>query len=162
MNTLHQQVTSILTLTLTWGSEVWWTRARHIVDAMNPTYRRFARLITSLPTHTRTDKPLWAASIPPLHLLLDQKSRNYGIRLLLLPTDHPNNTLFGATPPPQEGVGLGRMKSLLTEIMPETSRLDSDVGLSSSCRHPASRSPPGAKVKLPTGTPNDLGPSHQA
>lgn len=94
MESFHHMVTTPLSPTLTWGSEVWWTGARHIVDNMNPTYLRFAQPITGLPTHTRTNNLLAEARIPPVCLLLDFKSRNYGIHLLLIPDDHPNKRTF--------------------------------------------------------------------
>lgn len=42
MEWLHHLANTLPSPTLTWGSEVWWTGARHILDNMNPTYLRFA------------------------------------------------------------------------------------------------------------------------
>lgn len=55
--TLHHMAKTILIPTVLWGSEIWWTGARHIIDNFNPTY---------LPTWTRTDKLLAASSLPHL------------------------------------------------------------------------------------------------
>lgn len=66
MTTHHHMVTTLLTPTQLWGSEIWWTRAQHILDNLNPTYLKFACLITNLPKWTRTDKLLPASILPPL------------------------------------------------------------------------------------------------
>lgn len=120
---LHHLATSRLSPTLTWGSEVWWTGAQHILDNLGPTYNRFARLITALPSFTRTDKLLCAASIPPLNLLLDLKSQLFGIRLLLSPDSHPNKiSLQSATP--LKVVGIGRIRALLEQLIPPGADLE--------------------------------------
>lgn len=151
MNSLHPLGTFLLTPTPRWVSKVWWTGTRHIVDTMNPTYLCFASLITGLPTHTRTDKLQCTAGIPDLHLLLDQKSRRYGIRLLLLPNDYPNKINFRATAS-QKLVGLGRVKALLMEILQTASRQEKDVG-------PSQFLPP-SNISIPAGTKCTVATSH--
>lgn len=128
MNTFHKLITSLLSPILTLGSAVWWTGTAHLIDSLNPTYLRFARLITRLPTHTRSEKLLDAAGLPPLKLLLNMKSRNNGIRLLRAENNHPSKVMLSSTPPLSEGTGLGRIKSLLVQIVPAGTRSDKDQG----------------------------------
>lgn len=112
MCSLHHLVTALLSPTLSWGSEVWWNGAQHILGNLGPTYNHFARLITAVPSYTYTDKLLCAASIPLLKLLLDLKSPLYGIRLLLVTNNHPNKlALISATR--RRDAGIGRIKFLL-------------------------------------------------
>lgn len=126
MSTLRRMVTTPLSRTLTWESEVWWTGARHITNNLIPTYLCFARLITVLPSYTKTDKLLCAAGIAPLKQLLDMKSRKYAIRLLLAKNNHPNKALLRSVTPGVR-VGMGRIKALLRNLITPDSRLEHDT-----------------------------------
>lgn len=79
MNSFHHLATTLLIPTLLWGSEVWWTGARHILDNLRPTYYSIARLVTNLPHWTRSDRLLAGAGMPPLKRLLNHISRKYGL-----------------------------------------------------------------------------------
>lgn len=48
-NTLHHLVLSAAVPAFTWGSEVWWTGVRHVIDQVTPAYHMMAPLITGLP-----------------------------------------------------------------------------------------------------------------
>lgn len=125
MQSLHYLVTTVLIPTLTWSSEIWWFGAHQITDFLNPTYLRCGRLISGFPTHPRTFKLLCAAGISPRNLLLDRKSRDYGIRLLLSQNDQPNKRTLKETKPGKE-VGLGHIKTVLGELIPPKSRVEDD------------------------------------
>lgn len=126
MFTLHKMVTTLLSPPLTLGSEVWWTGACHIIANLNLTYHRVARLVTGLPSYTRTDKLLSTAGIPLLQALLDMKSNNYVIRILISPNDYPNKTLLWTTRP-RVRVSMGPIKAFQTVIIPPRSRLEKNT-----------------------------------
>lgn len=65
MLALHHMATTLMISTLRWDSEVWWTDASHLIDSLNPTYLKIARLITDLPSWTRSDKLLAASTLLP-------------------------------------------------------------------------------------------------
>lgn len=125
MHTLHHLTTTLLIPTLTCIFKVWWTGASHIVDNMNPTYNWFARHITGLLTHTRSDKLLSVAGLQRLTLRLNSKIRRYGIGFLLSPNDHPNEAIFRFIL--LGGVSLGRIKQVLADIIPQGTRLEIDI-----------------------------------
>lgn len=106
IQTVHHMTQSLLIPILFWGSKVWWTGARQIVDHFSPTYHRFALLITTLPPRTRTDKLLPASSLPPLEPNLYSVSKRYGLAILGVPDDQPNKSLFRTCTPLAQGVEL--------------------------------------------------------
>lgn len=123
---MHHLATTLAIPTLLWGSETWWTGARHILDNLNPTYNKLARLVAYLPRWTRIDLLLCGASLPPLDLLLDHKSRKYALRILCGPDSHPNKRLLTRSllRPLDKGVGLRRIAHLINEIVPPDSRME--------------------------------------
>lgn len=118
MLTLHQRVHRIFISTLMCGKEVRWTGAKQRLDKLNTTYRRFAWLIKYLPPWTRSNKLLAAAAFPSPHLILNLKSRLYRIRLLETDSTYLNKITLRKQLP-KNGVGLGRIKTLLYEITPK-------------------------------------------
>lgn len=145
-------MSTLLSPTLTWGSDVWRTGAQHIIDKVNPTYHRFKRLITGLPSYKRSDKLLSAAGIPPHQPLLDIKSRNYAIRLLPAPNDHPTKTIHPHATL-RKGVGMGRIKALLMEIIPPGSRLEIDLATMTFL--------PAEDISIPSGTKESVAKEHR-
>lgn len=65
MCTVRVMVTTRLSQALAWGSRGWWTGARRVVVGLSPICHSFARLITAIPSYTRTDKHLYADGMPP-------------------------------------------------------------------------------------------------
>lgn len=126
MTSLHHLATTLLIPTILWGSEVSWTGARHIVDNITTTNHRIARLITNLPLWTRRARLIASAGLPPLNLLLNHTFRKYAIRLLSTDNDPPNQIALRSQPGSKERVGLGRIKHLLLEIIPQGTRMKHD------------------------------------
>lgn len=85
---LHQIITSTTLLALFWGSEAWWTEARHVLDQLTPGYHALTRIITGLPRWCPIPLLLQEAGLAPLELALDRRTQDYRIRLLLRPDDH--------------------------------------------------------------------------
>lgn len=61
-------LTNTLTiLSLMWGSEIWWTRATHILDQIYPSYNEIAPIITRLPKWTPYRNSLPMLACPHSH-----------------------------------------------------------------------------------------------
>lgn len=120
LRTLHHLVSTLAIAALLWGSEIWWTGTQHTIDKLNTTYNQLVRLVTGLPRWSRIHLLLCAASLPPLHLLFDHTSRNYGIKNLQGPESHPNKQPLNEalSQPLKKGVGLRPMAFLDKEITP--------------------------------------------
>lgn len=86
---LHNLITTACVPAFTWGLEIWWTGARHLIDQVAPAYNIMARLFIGLSKWIPLRLLLVEAGLPPLHLYLDMLSRRYGARLLCSQDDHP-------------------------------------------------------------------------
>lgn len=116
---IHHLVSQETIPRLLWGLEAWWTRAQHIVNLIQPTYHALARVITSLLKWAPLLMLYAESGLPPLHLLLDRNSRQYGIRILLAKDDHPAKSTLRALmlkPTLRNGTGLQRIANLLDKI----------------------------------------------
>lgn len=72
-----------------WCSEILCKGGAHLISQAGPTYHILARDITALPKWTAIKLLLNEAGLPPIGLLLNSKSRPYGITILLAPDSHP-------------------------------------------------------------------------
>lgn len=112
-----------------WGSEVWWTGARHILNQISPTYNTLARIISGLPKWTPRRFLLAEAGLPPLDLLLDQASQRYGVRILHNPDNHPCKKpllyfLEKYQANAENGTGLHRIADLLKRLTKNGPKLE--------------------------------------
>lgn len=119
---LHHLVTRAAIPGFTWGSEIRWTGARHVIDQVTPAYNGMVRLITGLPQWTPLRHLLIEAGLPPLHLYLDMLSRRYRTRILCSKDNHPcKATLLQAIrdrgPHSRNGTGLSRIADLLATLI---------------------------------------------
>lgn len=125
---IHHLCITATVPTLLRGSKAWWTGARHIVDQVAPTYHTMARTITGLPKWTPTHLLLKEAGLPPLDLLLDCKSQQYGVRVLLLPDTYPCKralTLAMTQPSSKNQAGFIRIAHLVQNKIVSRPRLES-------------------------------------
>lgn len=88
----------------------------------SPTYNRLARIITGLPRWTHIPKLLREAGLPPMEALLDNHSRQYGMRILLSDDTHPCKkrllTILASPQPDTTRCGLTRIGKLLQDVLP--------------------------------------------
>ncbi|KAL0630690.1 hypothetical protein Q9L58_010459 [Maublancomyces gigas] len=117
---IHYLATAITIPGMTWGSEIWWTGATHIISQLTPAYHNIARCITGLPKWTAIPALLSEPSHASLESLLDRNSRKYGIKILLAEDDHPcKETLLWYMTAQSNGAsktGLQRIADLLKDI----------------------------------------------
>lgn len=121
-HTIHHLLTSTALPVLVCGSESWWTGAEHIPRLLGPTFNAMAKYITGIPTWTPIPLLLAEAGLPPMNLYLDNRSRSYGIRVLLAANSHPcKNALIAEMHKPQPDLNwcrLSRIAKLRREIIP--------------------------------------------
>lgn len=120
--TLHHLATQTTIPTLLWGSEVWWTGARHLLTSLAPAYNSITPAITDLPKWTPLHHLRAEGGLPPLDLMLNKVIRRYTIRTLLAPDNHPCKpiliTLIKMGGPKKNGVELKPITELLCELIP--------------------------------------------
>jgi hypothetical protein len=108
-----------------YGSQVWWTGSITSLTPILSTYNQIARWITGLPRSTHIKNLLTCANLPPLEAMLSHISCNYGIRLLLLPHNHPaaipTSNDFKAQKLPRTDHVLSQVKGMYTNRLEDRS-----------------------------------------
>lgn len=119
---IHHLVMTTAIPAIKWESEAWWTGAKHITRNAGPVYNSLARIITRLRRWTHILELLSKAGLPPLDLLLDRKSRQYELPILLADDTHPcKKQMVAIFPKPQQDKNscvLTRIGKVLQDNLP--------------------------------------------
>src|SRR5690606_26490400 len=96
---------------LLYASPVWWTGQPRVLERTRKTYNKALRWATGLPIDTPLAKLYLLARLPPMDIMLDYRSLQYGIRLLFLESVNP---LSSKVCPPSRRITQQWLKNIQT------------------------------------------------
>src|SRR6266705_2893381 len=103
---LRQLYTSCVIPILDYGAEAWWRGQRGYTDRLQKLQNTACRRILGAFRTSPVIPMELEASLPPTSIRLQQKCRNYAIRSMTLPEDHPIRQRTSSTFPPEYPSGV--------------------------------------------------------